>query len=178
MTGFNLQGNPQLQIHFAQQMQALWQLDPSMYSARAQMAAFWNSLFGGFFFLGILINIAMALTMVLTIYYKQIAEGTADRQRFWIMQQVGLSLAESRKAIYSQVLTVFFLPIIGAVVITGFALPTIISVLKVFSLYNIHLLLAVAAITLILLIILYVALYLLTTQVYSRLVRVEFNPQN
>ena len=94
------------------------------------------------------------------------------------MQQVGLSLAESRKAIYSQVLTVFFLPIVGAVVITGFALPAIISVLKVFSLYNIHLLLAVAAITLILLIILYVALYLLTTQVYSRLVRVEFNPQN
>lgn len=178
VTGFNLRGKPQRQIHFAQQMQALLQLDSSMYSVRAQMAAFWNSLFGGFFFLGILISIAMALTTALMIYYKQIAEGTADRQRFWTMQQVGLSWAESRKAIYSQVLTVFFLPIVGAVVITGFALPAIISVLKVFSLYNIHLLLAVAAITLLLLIILYVALYLLTTQVYSRLVRVEFNPQN
>ncbi|WP_147369748.1 FtsX-like permease family protein [Bombilactobacillus bombi] len=129
-----------------------------------------NNLFGGFLFLSIIACISMLLVTVLMIYYKQVAEGYADRERFQTMQQVGLSKQETRQAIHSQVLLVFMLPIIGATVNIAFALPAISSILKQLSLYNDQLVIYVALSTLGIMLLAYLAIYGLTTKVYERLV--------
>ena len=72
------------------------------------------SLYGGFLFLGIFLGILFLMATVLIIYYKQISEGYDDKERFEIMQKVGMSKEEVKRSIGSQVLTVFFLPIVAA----------------------------------------------------------------
>ncbi|MBA1434394.1 FtsX-like permease family protein [Bombilactobacillus bombi] len=168
VTGFDTQGPHQLQ--FAQQLQEKLHLDNANYTALTINSRFFNTLFGSFLFLGIIISLAMILTTALLLYYKQIAEGYADRGRFQTMQQVGLSRQESRRAIHSQVLTVFYLPVIGAIINLAFATPAIINVLKTFSVYNVKILIMVGAITLICLCTVYTLLYSLTTKVYEHLV--------
>ncbi|HBG22746.1 MAG TPA: cell division protein FtsX, partial [Peptococcaceae bacterium] len=79
------------------------------------------SLYGGLFFIGIFLGLLFIMATVLIIYYKQLAEGYDDRQRFGIMQKVGMSRAEVKQAIKSQVLTVFFLPLVTAVIHIAFA---------------------------------------------------------
>lgn len=72
------------------------------------------SMYGGFLFLGILLGTVFMMAAVLIIYYKQISEGYEDAGRFEIMQKVGMSKHEVRQSIKSQVLMVFFLPVILA----------------------------------------------------------------
>lgn len=65
------------------------------------------SLYGGLFFIGITLGLLFLVATVLIIYYKQISEGFDDKQRYVIMQNVGMSKKEVKKSIHSQVLTVF-----------------------------------------------------------------------
>jgi putative ABC transport system permease protein len=109
-----------------------------------------------------------ATTMI--IYYKQVSEGYADKHNYQIMSKVGLSNKETKKAIRGQVLTVFMLPIIGAVLNLGFALPAIKSVLSLFSMYDLKILLTVSFVTIGVLIISYLLIYLATTNIYRRIV--------
>lgn len=94
------------------------------------------SLFGGLFFLGIFLGFLFLLATALIIYYKQITEGYEDQTRFRTLQQVGMSKAEVRKTIHSQILTVFFLPLLGAGVHTMFAFPILSKMLLLFGLTN------------------------------------------
>ncbi|MFC0291285.1 FtsX-like permease family protein [Bombilactobacillus bombi] len=167
VNGINITGQHQKQ--FVQQLQSTFKLDES-FSSRSQLKESFNNLFGGFLFLSIIACISMLLVTVLMIYYKQVAEGYADRERFQTMQQVGLSKQETRQAIHSQVLLVFMLPIIGATVNIAFALPAISSILKQLSLYNDQLVIYVALSTLGIMLLAYLAIYGLTTKVYERLV--------
>ncbi len=73
-----------------------------------------KAMYGGFFFLGIFLGTLFLMATVLIIYYKQISEGYEDQKRFEIMQKVGMSRREIKKAIGSQVLIVFFLPLVTA----------------------------------------------------------------
>ena len=50
-------------------------------------------LYGGLFFLGVILSLAFGLAAVLIIYYKQISEGFEDRPRFEIMQKIGMTAA-------------------------------------------------------------------------------------
>ena len=75
------------------------------------------SIFGGLLFIGIYLGILFLMATVLIIYYKQISEGYEDRERYQIMQKVGMSKKEVRDSIKSQVLLVFFLPL-GASILT------------------------------------------------------------
>lgn len=84
---------------------------------------------GGLLFLGIMLNIVFLFAAVLIIYYKQISEGYEDRHRFVIMKKVGMNNREIRKCINSQLLTVFFLPIIVAALHLGFAFPMLKNIL-------------------------------------------------
>lgn len=79
---------------------------------------------------------------VLIIYYKQISEGFDDRERFLLMEKVGLSKAEIKKAIHSQVLKVFFLPLIMAVIHIAFAFKMMVQLLALLSMSNIQLIFA------------------------------------
>lgn len=83
------------------------------------------SLYGGFLFLGVFVGTLFLMATVLIIYYKQISEGYEDRSRYQIMQQVGMSRKEVQGTIKSQVLMVFFLPLIAAVIHLTFAFKVI-----------------------------------------------------
>jgi putative ABC transport system permease protein len=169
-SGLDVSGSAKNRQNLATQLQQTLQLDNGSFSYRPEMQKFLRATFGSLLFVGILISFALAITTALIIYYKQSAEGLSDQQRFKTMQQVGLSQKESRQAIYGQVLLVFMLPIVGAVINTVFALPALSSVLKIFSLYDGWLLLRVCVLTIAILLIGYLLVYSLTTKVYQRLV--------
>ncbi|CGF64828.1 ABC transporter%2C membrane-spanning protein [Streptococcus pneumoniae] len=88
--------------------------------ASSQMSA----LFGGVFFIGIFLSIIFMVGTVLVIYYKQISEGYEDRERFIILQKVGLDQKQIKQTINKQVLTVFFLPLLFAFIHLAFAYHT------------------------------------------------------
>lgn len=128
------------------------------------------SLYGGLFFLGIFLGLLFIMATVLIIYYKQIAEGYDDKERFQIMQKVGMSHGEVKKAIQSQVVTVFFLPLITAVIHLAFAFNVITKLLSVFNLTNIPLFATCTAITVLVFGIFYAIVYALTARTYYKIV--------
>lgn len=93
-------------------------------------------MYGSFFFLGIMLSVVFLMAAVLIIYYKQISEGYEDQSRFEIMQKVGMTKRDIRRSINSQMLTVFFLPLVMAGMHLGFAFPCISKILKLFAFYN------------------------------------------
>lgn len=88
------------------------------------------------FYLGIILSAVFISAAVLIIYYKQISEGYEDQARFNIMRKVGMTKKEIRKSINSQLLTVFFLPLLGAGLHLAFAFPIIRRLLLLFNLNN------------------------------------------
>ena len=126
--------------------------------------------FGGIFFLGILLSLVFLLATVLIIYYKQVTEGYEDEGRFEIMQKVGMSRQDIRKSVNSQMLTVFALPLITAVLHLGFAFPMVQKLLMLFNLRNVSLMLTVMAVTVLLFGLLYALIYKLTANAYFSIV--------
>lgn len=140
------------------------------FTDRPSVSDLFNQLFGGLLFIGIFVSIVMLIATVVVMYYKQVSEGYADRDRFKTMQQVGLSREETKSAINSQVLTVFMLPIIGAAVNVGFAIPAIQKMLVFLSMYDKLLLVKFGIVSLAVTFLGYVAVYKLTTNVYKSIV--------
>lgn len=140
------------------------------FTDRPSVSDLFNQLFGGLLFIGIFVSIVMLIATVVVMYYKQVSEGYADRDRFKTMQQVGLSREETKSAINSQVLTVFMLPIIGAAVNVGFAIPAIQKMLVFLSMYDKLLLVKFGIVSLAVTFLGYVAVYKLTTNVYESIV--------
>ena len=140
------------------------------FTHRPSVSDLFNQLFGGLLFIGIFVSIVMLIATVVVMYYKQVSEGYADRDRFKTMQQVGLSREETKSAINSQVLTVFMLPIIGAAVNVGFAIPAIQKMLVLLSMYDKLLLVKFGIVSLAVTFLGYVAVYKLTTNVYESIV--------
>lgn len=127
-------------------------------------------LYGGLFFLGIFLGTLFIMATVLIIYYKQITEGFEDKQRFIIMQQVGMGREEVRGAVRKQVLMVFFLPLITAGVHVAFAFKLITKLLALFNLSNITLYVLCTLATFAAFAVLYALVYRATAKVYYQLV--------
>ena len=138
-------------------------------SLAANRADFYG-MYGGLFFLGIMLSIAFICAAVLIIYYKQISEGYEDRRRFEIMQNVGMTKKEIRSSINSQLLTVFFLPLIFAGLHLGFAFPFIHKLLMLFNLSNLPLLIGTTAISFGVFALLYAVVYRVTSNAYYNIV--------
>ena len=138
-------------------------------SLAANRADFYG-MFGGLFFLGIMLSIAFICAAVLIIYYKQISEGYEDRRRFEIMQNVGMTKKEIRSSINSQLLTVFFLPLIFAGLHLGFAFPFIPKLLMLFNLSNLPLLIGTTAISFGVFALLYAVVFRVTSNAYYNIV--------
>lgn len=132
--------------------------------------AIFLKLYGGFFFLGLFLGVLFLMAAVLIIYYKQISEGFEDRERFAIMRKVGLSRREVRAAIRSQVLTVFFLPLLMAGVHVAAAFPLMSRLLALLYLSNTRLYMACTAVSFLVFAAFYVIVYLLTARTYYRIV--------
>ncbi len=107
----------------------------SVQSHEVQRLSFYE-LHGSLFFLGIMLSIVFLMAAVLIIYYKQLSEGYEDYARFEIMQKVGMTKQDIRRSINSQMLTVFFLPLLLAGIHLGFAFPFISKILKLFAFDN------------------------------------------
>lgn len=137
---------------------------------RAQERSSFLSMYGGFFFLGIFLGSLFVMATILIIYYKQISEGYDDRQRFQIMQKVGMSRQEVRKSIHSQILTVFFLPLITAGMHMAFAFPIVSRILAVLNLLNTGLFILCTVICFLVFAVLYAIIYSLTARTYTRIV--------
>ncbi|MGN0690178.1 MAG: FtsX-like permease family protein [Oscillospiraceae bacterium] len=129
-----------------------------------------KGVYGGFFFLGILFGILFVGTVVLIMYYKQISEGYEDKSRFAILKKVGMTEDEIRKSINSQVLTVFFAPLVATGIHTVFAFPMISKMLMLFGLTNTTLFALVTLCCYAVFAILYVLVYFATSRSYYSIV--------
>lgn len=128
------------------------------------------ALYGGLFFLGIFLGILFIMATVLIIYYKQISEGYDDRERFNIMQKVGMSRSEIKKSIHSQVLTVFFLPLITAGIHVAFAFKIVTKLLAIINLTNTALFAICTVGAFLVFAIFYAIVYALTARTYYKIV--------
>jgi putative ABC transport system permease protein len=128
------------------------------------------SLYGGLFFLGILLSIVFACAGVLIMYYKQVTEGYEDAHSFDILQKVGMTDKEIRKSISSQILTVFFAPLAMAGLHTGFAFPIVLRLLNLFGLSNTPLLIGVTLGAFVAFAIIYAVIYKITSKSYYKIV--------
>ena len=135
--------------------------------ASAQMSA----LFGGVFFIGIFLSIIFMVGTVLVIYYKQISEGYEDRERFIILQKVGLDQKQIKQTINKQVLTVFFLPLLFAFIHLAFAYHMLSLILKVIGVIDTNMMLIVTLSICAIFLIAYVLIFMITSRSYRKIVQ-------
>ena len=124
--------------------------------------------YGGLLFLAIILGLVFISGTVLIMYYKQVTEGYEDAERYEIMKKVGMTEREIKKSINSQILTVFFAPLIAAGVHIAFAYNMIKLILRVMVaaagsafFYTTLICYAVFAVF-------YIAVYLITSKAYYR----------
>ncbi|MBW8096003.1 ABC transporter permease [Streptococcus pneumoniae] len=135
--------------------------------ASSQMSA----LFGGVFFIGIFLSIIFMVGTVLVIYYKQISEGYEDRERFIILQKVGLDQKQIKQTINKQVLTVFFLPLLFAFIHLAFAYHMLSLILKVIGVLDTTMMLIVTLSICAIFLIAYVLIFMITSRSYRKIVQ-------
>ena len=129
-----------------------------------------NGFVGGTFFIGIFLSIIFMLGTVLVIYYKQISEGYEDRERFVILQKIGLDDQQVKKTIRKQVLTVFFLPLIFAFIHLAFAYHMLSLIVRIIGVFNPSLMLVVTIIVCGVFFLAYILVFVLTSRSYRRIV--------
>ncbi len=138
--------------------------------SREEKRADFFDLYGSLFFLGIMLSIVFSMAAVLIIYYKQICEGYEDYSRFDIMQKVGMTKRDIRKSINSQMLTVFFSPLLFAGLHLAFAFPIIKEILLMFAFSNVTLSILVNIACFVALGVLYTFVYKTTSGEYFSIV--------
>lgn len=126
--------------------------------------------YGGLLFLGIFLGLVFIFAAVLIIYYKQVSEGYEDRERFATMRSVGMTEKEIKKSINSQVLTVFFAPLIFAGIHLAFAFPIILKVVKMFGFADSTLLLIANVICFAVFALFYIFAYKITSGIYLKII--------
>ena len=129
-----------------------------------------NGFVGGTFFISIFLSIIFMLGTVLVIYYKQISEGYEDRERFVILQKIGLDDLQVKQTIRKQVLTVFFLPLIFAFIHLAFAYHMISLIVRIIGVLNPDLMLVVTIIVCGVFFLAYILVFVLTSRSYRRIV--------
>ena len=146
-----------------------WDVGVSVESKAANRADFYG-MYGGLFFLGIMLSIVFIFAAVAILYYKQLSEGYEDQSRFDIMQKVGMTKQDIRRSINSQLLTVFYLPLLMAGLHLCFAFPFIHKLLMLFNLDNRGLLVGTTAVSFAVFAALYALVYKLTGNAYYHIV--------
>ena len=126
--------------------------------------------YSSMFFLGIFLSILFIMATILIIYYKQISESYDDKERYEIMQNVGMSHTEVKRTIRSQVLTVFFLPLIVAGVHVAFAFPIMSRVLSLLGLINVTLYITCTVICFLVFALMYGIIFAITSRLYYKTV--------
>ena len=170
--GFNVDNTDEVSVEFVDSLNTEFRLnsiDAYVSGAASSRADFLMS-YGGLFFLGIFLGTLFLMATVLIIYYKQVSEGYDDKERFEIMQRVGMSKQEIRKTIRVQILMVFFLPLVFMMIHTAFAFPIITKLLALFGLMNTQLFLAATIGTIVIFASIYALIFNLTAKTYYKIV--------
>ena len=131
-----------------------------------------NVLYGGVLFIGIFLSIIFMIGTVLVIYYKQISEGYEDRERFVILQKVGLDQKQIKQTINKQVLTVFFLPVIFAFLHLAFAYHMLSLILKAIGGVDTAMMLSVTLSICSIFALIYVLIFMITSRSYRKIVQI------
>ena len=132
-----------------------------------------NTLYGGLFFVGIMLSIVFIFAAAVIIYYKQICEGYEDKARFSIMKKVGMTGRNIKKSINSQVLTVFFAPLLMAGMHLAFAFPVVWKLLQLFGLTTLWVVVVITLIAFVIYGIFYAIIYKGTAGAYYNIVSNE-----
>ena len=138
--------------------------------SRSENATDFYNTYGSLLFLGGILSVVFVCAAVLIIYYKQVSEGYEDQARFEIMQKVGMTKREIRRSINSQLLTVFFLPLLGALCHLCFAFPMLLKLLQLFNLNNVTLFAATTLLSFLAFALMYALVYKLTSGAYCAIV--------
>ncbi len=170
---FDLSGKEETWKQVTESMQnRLEQEVPETYSESREMnRESFYILYGGLLFIGIYLGAMFLMATVLIVYYKQISEGYDDRERYQIMKKVGMSRQEIRCSIRSQVLIVFFLPLVMAVIHIMVAFKVITKLLAVLNLTNVPLFFICTVVTVIVFAVFYGIVYTMTAREYYKIVR-------
>ncbi len=128
-----------------------------------------HSMSGGFLFLGILLGGVFLLGTAIIIYYKQMSEGWEDRGRFQIMRKVGMSRREVKASIHRQILMVFFLPLLVAVLHISVAFPMVKRLLLLFGMANTGLFAICTVAAILAFALVYLVIYIFTARSYYRI---------
>ncbi len=174
--GFNIDGTDDEKLAFYEQLEKVYAKDKDpeiMVSSESRQSArgSFYVLYGSLFFTGTFLGLLFLMATALIIYYKQISEGYEDKERFRILKQVGMSHAEVRATIRSQVLTVFFLPLVMAAIHVLAAFKMITKLLLVLNLTNVALFAWCTVGTLLAFAILYAIIYAVTARAYYKIVQ-------
>ncbi len=137
---------------------------------KSEILQVFRDTYSSLFFLGIFLSILFIMATILIIYYKQISESYDDKERYEIMQNVGMSHTEVKKTIRSQVLTVFFLPLIMAGVHVAFAFPIMSGVLSLLGLMNVTLYITCTVICFLVFALMYGIIFAVTSRLYYKTV--------
>lgn len=140
-------------------------------TTRSDAIAEMNALFGGILFIGIFLSIIFMVGTVLVIYYKQISEGYEDRERFVILQKVGLDQKQIKQTINKQVLTVFFLPLSFAFLHLAFAYHMLSLILKVVGVVDSTMMLSVTLTICGIFALVYVLIFMITSRSYRKIIQ-------
>ena len=140
-------------------------------TTRSDAIAEMNALFGGILFIGIFLSIIFMVGTVLVIYYKQISEGYEDRERFVILQKVGLDQKQIKQTINKQVLTVFFLPVVFAFLHLAFAYHMLSLILKVIGVVDTAMMLSVTLSICCIFALIYVLIFMITSRSYRKIIQ-------
>lgn len=169
---FNLKGDDGKQKEALEQIQNEFyeKIPNGMMESRMLSRSSFYELYGGLFFIGIYLGSMFIMATVLIIYYKQISEGYDDRERYQIMQKVGMSKKEVKRSIRSQVLSVFFLPLVVAVIHVAVAFKVMTKILGVLNLTNVSLFAVCTIITIAVFAVFYIIVYSITAKEYYRIV--------
>lgn len=128
-------------------------------------------LYGGLFFLGIFLGTMFLIVTVMIIFYKQITEGYDDRERYQILEKVGMSSREVKDTIKSQIRIVFVLPIFAAAVHVTAAFPMVNRILKMLNLNNEKLFAGCLTATIIVFAVIYYLVFKVTSRAYYKIVK-------
>lgn len=181
--GVDIDGTPQEKLECLSQIRAdinTWQVDgvsrigePFVYfhvESREENRESFLSQNGALLFLGLFLGMMFLMETVLIIYYKQISEGYEDKERYAIMERVGMSNTEVKASINSQVRTVFFLPLVTAVIHLAAAFPLLRRLLSLLNLTNSTVFVWCLAGTVVVFAVIYLGVFMLTSRSYYKIV--------
>lgn len=174
---FDISGKQEPAEEFLEKLRSSWETEKasewayiSTFQNRTEEEEYLFQEYGTILFIGFFLGLIFLLATVLIIYYKQVTEGYDDRKRFVIMQDIGLSQAEVKKTIRTQVLLVFFLPLGAAGLHMAMAFKVLVKMMALFSAYNIKLFSLCIGLTVAVFALVYFLVYIITARIYYKIV--------